>query len=115
ANAIEAVITRDIVPHISEEYNNMTPKQALRIARITTVIFTFLRLITRIQNEKFGGVIGLIIEWFGGLVGPISVPMILGLLPVFKYSNETAAISSVFSGLLTFVVTMFIDIQLSIL
>lgn len=114
ANTISAVITRDILPHLSEKYKNMTQKQGLRIARITTFIFTFLTLIIGIQNEKFGGVIGLIIEWFGALVGPISVPMILGLLPVFKYSNETAAISSVFAGLLTFVVTKFIDIPLSI-
>src|SRR5699024_6712251 len=114
ANTISAVITRDILPNISDKFKNLNQKQGLKLARITTFIFTFITLIIGIQNERFGGVIGLIIEWFGALIGPISVPMILGLLPVFKYSNETAAISSVFAGLLTFVVTKFIDIPLSI-
>src|SRR5699024_573016 len=44
ANTISAVITRDILPHLSEKYKNMTQKQGLRIARITTFIFTFLIL-----------------------------------------------------------------------
>jgi len=81
ANTISAVITRDILPNISNRFKGMSQKQGLRIARITTFVFTFLTLLIGIQNERFGGVIGLIIEWFGALIGPISVPMILGLLP----------------------------------
>jgi len=114
ANTISAVITRDILPNLSEKFKNMSQKQGLRVGRITTFIFTFLTLLIGIQNEYFGGVIGLVIEWFGALIGPISVPMVLGLLPVFKYSNETAAVSSVFAGLFTFVLTKLIDVPLSI-
>ena len=114
ANTISAVITRDILPTISDKFKDLTQKQSLRIARITTFVFTFLTLLIGILNERFGGVIGLIIEWFGALIGPISVPMVLGLLPMFKHSNEKAAISSVFAGLLTFVLTKVITVPLSI-
>ncbi|MFD1414547.1 sodium:solute symporter family protein [Oceanobacillus jeddahense] len=114
ANTISAVITRDILPNLSDKFKNLTQKQGLRIGRITTFVFTFLTLLIGIQNERFGGVIGLIIEWFGALIGPISVPMILGLLPAFKHSNEKAAISSVFAGLLTFIITKIITVPLSI-
>src|SRR5699024_8293500 len=78
ANTISAVITRDILPNISNRFKGMSQKQGLGIARITTFVFIFLTLLICIQNERFGGVIGLIIEWFGALIGPISVPMILG-------------------------------------
>lgn len=114
ANTISAVITRDILPTLSDKYKNLTQKQSLRIARTTTFIFTFLTLLIGIQNEHFGGVIGLIIQWFGALIGPISVPMILGLLPAFKHSDAKAAITSVFGGLATFVILKFVTVPLSI-
>lgn len=114
ANTISAVITRDILPTLSDKYKNLTQKQSLRIARMTTFIFTFLTLLIGIQNEHFGGVIGLIIQWFGALIGPISVPMILGLLPAFKHSDAKAAITSVFGGLATFVILKFVTVPLSI-
>lgn len=114
ANTISAVITRDILPNVSARFRGLDQKARLRLARITTFLFTFVTLIIGIQNERFGGVIGLIIEWFGALIGPISVPMILGLLPIFKYSNEKAALSSIFGGLATFVITKIIAVPLSV-
>jgi len=53
--------------------------------------------------KEFGGVIGLIIIWFGALVGPTAVPMILGLIPAFKHSDSKAAIASIVAGVLVFV------------
>ena len=54
--------------------------------------------------SSFGGIFGLIVTWFAALLGPISVPMILGLLPAFKKSGSVAAISSIIGGLLVFVI-----------
>lgn len=114
ANTISAVITRDILPVMSVKFREMSQKQSLRIARITTFIFTFITLIIGIQSERFGGVIGLIIEWFGALIGPISVPMILGLLPVFRHSDSRAAVASILSGLSIFVIMKIVPVPLSI-
>jgi solute:Na+ symporter, SSS family len=102
ATAITAVVTRDILPNLSRKFRNMTGQDSLRAARVTTVIFTFLTLIVALNANSFGGVLGLILVWFGALVGPISIPMLLGLLPAFRYSNSTAAIVSWLAGLLTF-------------
>ena len=88
ANTIAAVITRDILPVIQKKYKNMTKKQSLTIARITTFTFTFLTLIIGIQADRSGGVLGLIISWFGALIGPISIPMLLGLFPAFRHSDS---------------------------
>ena len=103
ANTITAVITRDILPSLSKKFRNLRENPSLPIARITTVIFTVLTLIIAIYSDLFGGVIGLIILWFAALVGPISVPMILGLLPMFRHSGASAAFSSIIAGLLAFV------------
>lgn len=115
ANTIAAVITRDILPVLSEKFKNMSRKQSLTIARITTFTFTFITLIIGIQADRFGGVLGLIISWFGALIGPISIPMLLGLFPIFRHSDSKAAITSILSGLVMFVITKyFVDWPLSL-
>lgn len=103
-NTVSAVITKDILPTISSKVRNMDKKASLKLARTITIIFTVLTLILGINADYFGGVLGLIISWFAALVGPISIPMLLGLLPAFKHSNSSAAISSIITGVITFVV-----------
>jgi solute:Na+ symporter, SSS family len=107
ANTIASVITRDILPTMSNKFKGLDQKKSLSIARITTFIFTFLTLIIAIYSDNFGGVLGLLISWFAALVGPVSIPMLLGLLPVFKRSDSTAAISSIIVGFIMFALTKY--------
>ncbi|MDR4890127.1 sodium:solute symporter family protein [Fredinandcohnia sp. QZ13] len=107
ANTISAVITRDILPVMSGKFKGLDQKKSLKIARIVTFTFTFLTLIIGIFSDNFGGVLGLLISWFAALVGPVSIPMLLGLLPAFKYSDSKAAISSILAGLAMFVLTKY--------
>ncbi|GET35042.1 sodium-coupled permease [Prolixibacter bellariivorans] len=105
SNTVSAVITRDILPVVFHRVRKFTPKQSLIMARITTFSFTLFTIIVAMNARHFGGVFGLIVSWFASLLGPIAIPMILGLLPVFKRSGSTAAIVSILGGLLAFVVT----------
>lgn len=98
ANTIAAVITRDILPRF--KYKNAN---SLRVARIVTFIFTLSTVIIALQSESFGGVFGLIVSWFGALIGPISVPVLLGLIPAFKICNERVAIASIALGFFAFI------------
>ena len=108
-NTISAVITRDILPNISKKFS--LDKISLMTARITTFIFTLMTIIVALQYEYFGGILGLIISWFGALVGPIAVPMLFGVIPAFKSCGPISAISSIFAGLLTFIITKNIEIS----
>jgi len=102
-NTISAVITRDILPVFSAKLKERGI--SLKIARITTFSFTLLTIILASQHEHFGGVLGLIVTWFGALVGPVAVPMLFGLLPVFSRCGPAAAISSIVMGFVTFIFT----------
>ncbi|WP_010272838.1 sodium:solute symporter family protein [Paenibacillus senegalensis] len=114
ANTISAVITRDILPICFKKFKDMGQRKSLNVARITTFIFTAITLVIGIFSENFGGVLGLLISWFGALVGPIAIPMLLGLIPAFKHSGSKAAISSLIAGLAMFVITKyFIDVPLA--
>ncbi|MEX1137554.1 MAG: sodium:solute symporter family protein [Balneolales bacterium] len=107
ANTISAVITRDILPNLSNKFTNLKREQSLFLARLSTFIFTALTLLIAINADSFGGVLGLIITWFGALVGPVSVPMLLGLLPAFRNSDSRAAITSILGGLGGFVIVTY--------
>ncbi|MEZ5071330.1 MAG: hypothetical protein R2751_10265 [Bacteroidales bacterium] len=105
SNTVSAVITRDILPVVFRRVRSFTPKQTLLLARLTTFAFTLLTLVVALNFRHFGGVFGLIVSWFASLLGPIAIPMILGLLPVFRRSGPRAALGSIAAGLLAFAVT----------
>lgn len=103
SNTISAVITRDILPFMVKKIRLFDSRKMLVLARITTFSFIFCTIIIAFNADTFGGVVGLIITWFAALLGPISIPMILGLLPMFRRSGSTAALLSIVGGLLTFI------------
>ncbi|MCW3106696.1 MAG: Na+/solute symporter, partial [Segetibacter sp.] len=108
-NTIAAVITRDILPVVSSKFRN--DPNSLRTARVTTFIFTLATIVIALNYERFGGVLGLIVNWFAALLGPTALPLLLGLLPVFKSCGPKAAISSIVAGLLTFVISKQINLN----
>lgn len=108
ANTISSVITRDILPNLSNKFKNLKKKESLRLARISTFVFTAFTLIIAINADSFGGILGLIISWFAAIVGPISIPMILGLLPAFRHSDSKTAITSILGGLVSFIVVKYV-------
>lgn len=108
-NTIAAVITRDILPVVSRKFVN--DKHALRTARITTFLFTAATISIALNYEKFGGVLGLIINWFAALLGPTAMPLLFGLLPIFKSCGPKAAIASIIAGLVTFAVLKDIEMN----
>lgn len=103
SNTVSAVISRDILPVLFPKLKEISKSNGLKLARLTTLCFTLLTIVTALNSAYFGGVIGLIISWFAALLGPIAIPMILGLLPAFKGSNGRIAVLSILCGLLTFI------------
>lgn len=106
-NTISSVITRDILPVMSARFRGLDSRRGLRLARLTTLGFTFLTLIVGVEAERFGGILGLIISWFAALIGPVSVPMLFGLLPVFKHADARAAIGSIAAGVGAFAIVTY--------
>ena len=114
SNTISAVITRDILPVINKKIRLFDRKKMLVLARLTTFSFIVCTIIISFNADQFGGVVGLIITWFAALLGPISIPMILGLLPIFKRSGSVAALLSIVGGLLTFILIKITGVQVSL-
>jgi SSS family solute:Na+ symporter len=112
ANAISSVVTRDILPAIWKRGRSLDTRAELIIGRISVFTFIALSMVIALTADSFGGVLGLIILWFGGLVGPIAIPMLLGMLPAFKRCGPVAAIGSWAVGLAVFAFTRYgIDVS----
>ncbi len=111
SNTISAVITRDILPAISEKFEKR--KDSLALARTTTVIFIVLTILVALFRDVFGDVVGLILGWFAALLGPTAIPLICGLFPRFKYSDNRAAILSTLGGFMIFIATKYLGLEVS--
>lgn len=104
ANAIAAVVTRDIMPAIFKQVRQWSSRTGLIAARWATLLFLGLSMAiaTQVNSDFFGDIITVVIKWVAGLMGPIAIPLMLGLLRPFRKSGPTAALVSWALGLLAF-------------
>ncbi|MBZ4018162.1 sodium:solute symporter family protein [Streptomyces purpurogeneiscleroticus] len=118
ANAIAAVFTRDIAPAVSAKARDWSHRAGLVAARLSTLAFLGLSMAiaTQVNSPAFAGIISVVIKWVAGLVGPISIPFLLGMLPLFRRSGPVAALTSWAAGLFAFWLTNYgiADVSLQI-
>jgi Na+/proline symporter len=104
ANAISAVITRDMLPVLWGKARAFGEVQRLRAGRIATFGFIALSMLVATQADNLGGVLSIVVSWVAALMGPISVPLLLGMLPWFRRCGSRAALVSWAGGLITYAV-----------
>jgi len=111
ANAISAVVVRDILPALRRDHSRPSDRVQLRAGRICTFLFLALSMVIAIFANNFGGVLGLLILWFAALIGPIAIPMLLGMLLPFRHSGPAAALAAWSGGVLTFILIKFVFLR----
>jgi Na+/proline symporter len=104
ANVISSVITRDIGPVLVPKLRRLSDAGTLKFARITTFTFVTLSMLIAIITNGQGVVLKIVVDLVAATMGPISIPLMLGLLPWFRRSGSRAAIASWASGLLVWAV-----------
>jgi SSS family solute:Na+ symporter len=106
-NTLAAVTQRDIGPSVSRRFRALIGdgRRSLTIARIITATFTALTVVVGLNANSFGGVLDLVVAWFGSMVGITGVPLLLGLFKPLRDANGTVALTSVILGFAAFAVT----------
>ncbi|WP_037078381.1 sodium:solute symporter family protein [Pseudonocardia spinosispora] len=107
ANAISAVITRDMLPVLWRRARSFTDAEGLRAARISTILFVVLTMIVATRAQQLGGVLQIVVSWVAALIGPISVPLLLGMLPRFRRCGPRAALVSWAGGLIAYAIAYY--------
>jgi Na+/proline symporter len=87
ANAVSAVAVRDMLPALRGDGSGPSDKIQLLIGISCTFCFLELSMLIALMADRFGGVVGLIVLWYGALAGPIAVPILLGMLRGFRRSR----------------------------
>jgi len=108
ANAISAVVVRDILPALRKNRRRESDRNQLRAGRICTLVFLASSMGIALSANHFGGVMGLLILWYAALVGPIAIPMLFGMLKLFQRSGAAAAIGAWSMGAVTFGLIKFV-------
>jgi SSS family solute:Na+ symporter len=108
ANAISAVVVRDILPALRRDRLRMSGIAQLLAGRICTFVLLVLSMIIAYYADRFAGVLGLIILWFAALSGPTAIPMLLGMLLPFRRCGPAAELTVWGGGVLTFIAIKFV-------
>lgn len=101
-NAVASVIARDIAPCFTNRLTREDGQTPMWFARSVALFYTSLTIIIALNNAYFGGVVGLVIKWFSGLIAPISVALVFGMFWYFRRCGSCAAIISTLAGILIF-------------
>ncbi|MEU6161972.1 sodium:solute symporter family protein [Streptomyces sp. NPDC047130] len=100
SNVITAVITRDLAPVLVPKVRRFTQAGQLLFARITTVAFVTVSMAFALFADPDGFIMTVVVSVVAATMGPISIPLMLGLLPWFRRHGPLAAITSWAGGLL---------------
>ncbi|WP_232665218.1 sodium:solute symporter family protein [Pseudonocardia sp. TRM90224] len=111
ANVISAVITRDMLPRLWKGATRMTAEAQLQLARITTFLFIGLSMTIALTADTKGFVLKVVIALVAATMGPIAIPLMLGMLPPFRRIGPTAAIASIVGGLGTWAVLYILQVN----
>ncbi|MGW1345546.1 sodium:solute symporter family protein [Kribbella sp. NPDC002412] len=104
ANVISSVITRDLAPVLVPKIRRLSDAAVLKFARITTFTFVTISMLIAILTNGQGVVLKIVVDLVAATMGPISIPLMLGLLPWFKRSGARAAIASWAIGLVVWAI-----------
>ena len=98
-NAMAAVFTKDIYQRTFKR--NASDSQLLRVGMIATLVLGALTIAAALLTIQMKGAFNAMIEWFAAILGPVSIPLLLGML--YRKTTWRGALASWFFGFLTFV------------
>jgi len=104
ANAISSVITRDLGPVLVPRLRSLSDAGILKFARIVTFTFVSVSMLIAIITNGQGVVLKIVVDLVAATMGPIAIPLMLGLLPWFRRSGSRAAIASWAIGLIVWAI-----------
>ena len=98
-NSMAAVFTKDIY---QRNFNkNATDKVILRVGMISTSVLGMMTIAGGLMTIHMEGAFNAMIEWYAAIGGPVSIPLLMGLL--FRKPTWRGAILSWLFGFLTFI------------
>ncbi len=98
-NALAAVFTKDIYQRTFRP--NASQKALLKVGFIATLVLGLITIGTGLLTPVLGGAFQAMMDWYAAILGPVAVPLLLGMLA--RRTSWRGALAAWFSGLATFI------------
>ena len=98
-NALSAVFTKDIFERNFMKSRN--DRLLLKIGVIATIVLGALTIESALLTIKLQGAFKAMIEWFAAILGPVSIPLLFGML--YRKTTWKGALGAWAAGFVTFV------------
>ena len=98
-NALAAVFTKDIYQRTFNK--SAGDKHLLGVGMIATAVLGILTIAAALLTIQLQGAFTAIIEWYAAILGPVSIPLLLGML--YRKTTWRGAMASWFFGFSTFI------------
>jgi len=98
-NAMAAVFTKDIYQRTFKR--DASDSRLLRVGMIATLVLGALTIAAALLTIQMKGAFNAMIEWFAAILGPVSIPLLLGML--YRKTTWRGALASWLLGFLTFI------------
>jgi len=102
-NSLAAVFTKDIFHRVIKPDSN--EKLLLRVGMLSTIALGLLTIAAALITINLEGAFKAMIEWYAAILGPISIPLLFGML--YKKATWRGALGSWALGFITFVVVKY--------
>lgn len=99
-SALAAVFTKDIYQRTLDP--KAPERRLLRVGYLVTLVFGVLTVVAAFETESLGGAFKAMMDWYAAVLGPVSIPLLLGM--VVKRTTWRGALASWIGGFVTFVV-----------
>lgn len=98
-SALAAVFTKDIYSRTMDRMAGES--KLLKVGYLATGVFGLLTIIGGMATEGLGGAFKAMMDWYAAVLGPVSVPLLFGML--IKRTTWRGALASWLGGFATFV------------
>jgi solute:Na+ symporter, SSS family len=98
-NAMAAVFTKDIYQRTFKR--DASDARLLRVGMMATLVLGALTIAAALLTIQMKGAFNAMIEWFAAILGPVSIPLLFGML--YRKTTWRGALASWFLGFSTFI------------
>ena len=102
-NSLASVFTKDIYQRSIKP--DATEKKLLNIGILSTLVLGLLTIVSAIVTIHLHGAFNTMVEWYAAILGPISIPLLFGML--YRKATWRGALASWAGGFITFIFVKF--------
>ncbi|MBI3946865.1 MAG: Na+:solute symporter [Armatimonadetes bacterium] len=106
-NALAAVFTKDIYQRILKP--GASERALMRVGLVATAVLGAITIGTGLLTPRLGGAFNAMMDWYAGILPPVAVPLLFGMLN--RRTSSRGALAACLAGFATFGVLRYVTVS----